>query len=311
MTVPKSIDSALDVLAHDADVGEHDLVAVLQLVAAGGLGLVALLHLDAQLVEGVLDGERGDGALGPLVGPELHLQRLGGDDLEVDAVAADVTATAGRQVGAEEAVPDLAEGVGHLRGGHPVAVGVAVDLEVEGAAEVDGDPASVGHLLVQAGGDDVVRADVDALGVEDVTDGPAHGGDLLGLPVEGEGHRLAESGVSHGGTGNGKHDHGRQGDHQGAAAGEPPGQGCELGVLIAGHDSPNVVLPGSRVPARSTRTRATCGWRRTNGGQTRGHHCCGAAPALVRSIPIPAISHWTLPTGPGDANSRTPELGRT
>ena len=96
-------------------------------------------------------------------------------------------------------------------------LGLAVDGELERAAEADRDLAAVGHLLVEARGDHVVAAEVDALGVEDLADGVAGGGDRLGLAVEAQGHGLGARGVPEGRAGHGENHQGRQGDHQGAA----------------------------------------------------------------------------------------------
>ena len=72
-------------------------------------------------------------------------------------------------------------------------------------------------LLVEAGSDDVVAADVDALGVEDVADGVADGGHVWDWPSRDRVTDLLQCGVPEGGAGHGQHDHGREGDHQGAA----------------------------------------------------------------------------------------------
>ena len=115
-------------------------------------------------------------------------------------------------------------------------------LSSQGPAEPDADLAAVDDLLVDARCHQVVVADRDPLGREDVADGVAECGDLPGLPVQGQGHGLAEGGVADHAARHGQGHHGHQPGEQDLA----PNQLCDP---IA-HDSPNVVLPGSQVPAR-------------------------------------------------------------
>ena len=90
-------------------------------------------------------------------------------------------ATAGGEVGAAEARADLVQRAGDVGGGHPVGLLLAVDAQLERAAEADGDAAAVGDRLVEAGGDEVVVADLDALGSRtSPTVSPS--GDLLAWP---------------------------------------------------------------------------------------------------------------------------------
>ena len=116
---------------------------------------------------------------------------------------------------------------------------LAVDAQLEGAAEADRDAGAVGDLLVEPGRDHVVLADLDALGLEDVADGVAEARDLLLLPVDRQGHRGGERGVAVGAAGDSEDHRGHEGGEEGLAADE--------GVETVVHTAPNVVLSGSRV----------------------------------------------------------------
>ena len=78
---------------------------------------------------------------------------------------------------------------------HGVRVGPFVGLlTVDGQRDllrgVDGDRHVPVDLRLDAGLDLVALIEIDVMTVEDVTDGPAEGADLLGLSVDVQGHRL-------------------------------------------------------------------------------------------------------------------------
>ena len=234
-------DLALHLLGGDADVGDHDLVAVGDLGRQRGTHLVVPVDLEAGRLEHVGDGERRHLALLQLLGAELEVDDLRGDDVEGQSAASDRGAAAGRQVGAVEAAADLAERARDVGRVHPVGVRLAVDGELQRSAELHGDGRAVGDGLVDRRGDQVLVGDLDTLGREHVGDGATDGADLAGLPVEGEGHVLAEGGVADRRTSDGRHDQRREGRQDGLGP-------AELRETRA-HDSPNVVLSGPRVAA--------------------------------------------------------------
>ena len=165
--------------------------------------------------------------------------------------------------------------------------GVAVDGQLERSREADADGAAVGDLLVEAGRDDVAVVDLDALGLEHVADGAAHGGHLTLLPVQGDGHVVAHGAVAEGGAGHGEDRGGREAEEGGLAVDQP----CKGAARL--HDSPNVVLPGPREPAHPDARRTT-----VVGVCERGFsrvRSCGAHPgADPKSVPIPANNHETI-----------------
>src|SRR5690606_29556911 len=177
---------AADLLALDLDLGDGDLVAGLDLGVQLRRDLVVVVVLDVHLVERVGHGESRNLDLLSLVATDRDLDGLRGDDLELEAVTTDRGRAAGRQVGAGEAATDLGEGAVHVSGGDPVLGGLAVDGEVEGTREGDRDGRAVVDGAVEGRGDDVVLADVDAFGHEDLFDGVTHGADFAGLPVQGQ-----------------------------------------------------------------------------------------------------------------------------
>ena len=203
-----------------------------------GLTCVVAVGLLAELGERVADGEGGHGLLPCLLAAELDGEGLGGDDGEVHAGAADLGAAAGGHVGVAEAEADLVERGGHVGGGHPVAVALPVDLDVEGAAVLHGDGGAVGDRRGGAGGDDVVVPDGDVLGLQHVADVVAEGADLLGLAVDRQGDGLAHRGVADAGGGDRQDD----GADQDGERGPAPAQVCDCAL----HAAPMIGLSGPR-----------------------------------------------------------------
>ena len=160
--------------------------------------------------------------------------------------------------------------------------------------------------LVDSGRDDVVLTELDALGRRGRRRRCRRGrSPARSCPSRDSVTALFRAAVAVGGAGHRRarpRSRGRPSGSLRCAA----GQAGEGAVSIAGHDSPNVVLPGPRVPARAARPAhrwavsvRTLGWFAR---QPRS----GPAAALVRSIPIPAISHKTVTMIPGDPNRRSP-----
>ena len=79
-----------------------------------------------------------------------------------------------------------------------------VDLDRDLAAVLHGDLGAVADRGVEGGDDDVLGADRDALAGEHVADRPAHGGDLLGLAVDGQGDVVVQRRVGEGRAGHGE-----------------------------------------------------------------------------------------------------------
>ncbi len=287
-------DGALD----GAHLGDHDLVAVLQGGARLGLDRVVAVDLDAELVQRAADGERRHLVLPLLLVAHLDGDRLRGDDLQVEALAPDGGAAAQRQLGAGVAQAELVQRTVDVLGGHPVGAVLAVHGQLQRPAVADRDAGLVVDRRVQPRRDHVVLVDGDALAGEHVTDGPAEGADLAGLPVDRDGHGLAHRGVPGGGGDQRDGDSCDEGDEDGPALGEE----CEF----APHGSPMVVRPGPRVAyagaARSPgRTRAT---------QHDGPHVhpatglggtCVWALAPPKASPLPANSHKTITGTAGQA----------
>ena len=86
------------------------------------------------------------------------------------------------ELGAADGVPSCAQGAGDVGRGHPVGRRLAVDGQLDRAAEAHGDLAAVGDGLVELGGDQVVLGDLDALGGQHLGDGVAVGADLRVSP---------------------------------------------------------------------------------------------------------------------------------
>jgi hypothetical protein len=138
-----------------------------------------------------------------------------------------------------------------------VGGGLAVDGQLELAAELDADPVTVLDLLVEAGRDDVVRfVDLDVLRLEHLGDRVAHGPDLTVLAVERDGDVGAEGGIADRSAGDRQHGDHAERDQDGLAEEQPR---CGAVVSSEGHDSPYVVLSGSRVPGLPRAQTAGCG----------------------------------------------------
>ena len=180
-TTAASTTSRCDLLGGHADVGDDDLVAVGDLgVEARARPCRACRPRSPARLEHVGDGQRGRAcASASSLAPILMLDDLGRDDVEGQAAATDRGAAAGGEVGAVEAAADLAQGARDVGGVHPVGVGLAVDGELERAAELDGDARcrrSTGSST--AGATRSLSVTLDALGGKDVADRATDGADL-------------------------------------------------------------------------------------------------------------------------------------
>jgi hypothetical protein len=156
-----------------------------------------------------------------------------------------------------EGTAELGQGRGDLGAVDPVGGGLAVDGQLELAAELDADAVTVLDLLVEAGRDDVARLiDLDVLRLEHLGDRVTHGLDLPVLAVERDGDVGAEGGIADRGTGDRQHGDQAERDQDGLAEEQP-----RSGAVVSneGHDSPYVVLSGSRAPGRPRGQTAGCG----------------------------------------------------
>ncbi len=296
----------VDLLAPDpllarAHVGVDDAVAIGELVLDGGLGLVVGVDLDAQLGECVLDRERRDLAGDGLLAGDHQRQLLGSDHLEAHATAVDLGATAGRQAGRRVQRAELAERGLDLGRGDPLGRGHAVDRELQRPREADADLVTVLHRLVERGRDDVAVGDLDVLGLEHLADGVAHGAHLLGLTVDRQRHRGGQRRIADRGAGDGEGDDPDQ-SGQGCLAAEDCLEGCcELRVSVEGHDSPNVVLSGPRVPVRSARATVARTWGSGEAATTASPEWDRGSSSLhwSGSFPIPAVASTQAGTPAG------------
>ena len=234
-----STTSRLIALGDGPDAGDDDLVAVVDGHAERRLDTVVLVDVDVEPLEQVAHVERGDGHLLRLGGTDLDGDLLGCRHVDRQTTAVQARTTADRQRGPREGPTDLLQGAVDVRRGHPVGGGVAVDGELERAAVAHADLGAVADLLVELRSHLVVVADLDAFGGQDVTDGPAEGGDLLGLPVDGHRH----------GLGHGRVGHRRAGDRDGHDCDEDGHQAALATELVerGKQNTPNVELPGSCV----------------------------------------------------------------
>lgn len=171
-------------------------------------GGVLAVEGDPGLPHGLADGGgvRTDGALAAV---DEEGEGALGAYVQVEAVAADGLAAGGGEIGAVGPHPELAQGLVHGAGGGPDAAAAAVQGQGHGPAEADGDLVAVVEVVVRAGGDDVVFADLDALLGEQlvhvVGEGVQHArltvhAEADGLVVDQEGARPARQEGQHQGA---------------------------------------------------------------------------------------------------------------
>ena len=242
-----------------------------------------------------VDGERRHADLLGLLAGELDLQGLGGDDLEREATTVDRGATAGRQVGAAVERADLAQRTFDVGRGHPVAALLAVDGQLDLAAEAHRDAGAVGDGLVDVGLDQVVRRELDALGLEDVADGVTGGAHLALLAVDRQGHGGGHRPVAERRAADGEDDHGNGGDEGDLAARGPAEQGGGAGLQrrlsrIFGSRSGRSGS-GSRQKGTILRTSYSPGLRLP----ACSPHGGGAPSYLTRTTAVPMLARWSYP----------------
>ena len=160
-----------------------------------GRDQVVVVRLDAAVEQRLGDGQPGRGDLVGLVGADLEPDDLGGADRQTHAVTTDRARAAGGQVRAGlDARAHLLQRVVDVRGGGPVGLLVAVDVQHELAAVGHGDARAVADAAALRRGDGVVLTQVDALVVEHVGDRVTGGLDDLFLAVDRDGHALLARG---------------------------------------------------------------------------------------------------------------------
>ena len=291
---------AVDLLLLDLDVGEDDLLAALEALAGAQVDLVALVDRHPDGLQGVGHGGDGERALLGLAAGDDQGQLLRGDDLQRRAGAVEVAAAGEREVGVAEAAADLGERGVDVGGVDPVGLLLAVDLEGQLLGVLDGDGAAVLDRLVGLGRDEVALTQLDALLGQHVGDGVTGGADLAGLAVDGQGHGPGQGGVPQGGAGDGQDHRGDESDHDRAAAGEG-GDG-------AAHTSPNVVLSGPRVPAR-THVADRGRWP-PDGGRGGCQSAWWAGWERRRNLSIPAVEPPAKQGSTGRAKSTGANVSR-
>ena len=183
---------------------------------------------------------------------DLDLEGLRRRDLEARAAARDRGVTASREVGGREAATDLAEGAGHVGGVDPVGALLAVDAQLERAGRT-GPRCGCRHRPVSSREGATRSLSVISMPSAARTSPTVspRGVDGLGLPVEGQRHRLAEGCVAQRRAADGDDDDG----HEGREEGSGPAEVCDA----CAHDAPNVELPGPRSVSAPTCSRTAGG----------------------------------------------------
>ena len=120
--------------------------------------------------------------------------RLRGGHAEGQALPSERLAPGRGEDGALRAQAEVVERLTDSGGRRPVLLLLTVDGDDELAAVAHDDLLTVGDGAVDAGDDEVVRADGDALVLEHIADGAGEGVDIAGRAVDGQGDGLVEVG---------------------------------------------------------------------------------------------------------------------